>query len=126
MEDLAGRGDAALRRASAGAGVTAAWQSLAAALRAAAIWIGGGLRAGMELLAAGAARVPLLAPIVARYAAHYDRVERGPPEKLSEKTARFFQRWSIKFSAEYYEAKEREEAAQHSLATVRASPSPPN
>ena len=52
MESLAGRCGAALRRAAAATGVTAAWQSLAAGLRAVAIWIGGGLRAGMERLTA--------------------------------------------------------------------------
>jgi hypothetical protein len=54
----------------------------------------------------------LIGPIVQNYAAHYDRVEKQNVEKVSERVRGFFGRWSIKFSAEYYEAKEREKAAR--------------
>ena len=43
---------------------------------------------------------------------HYEQVGRRPPAPLSEKMSDYFARWSIKFSADYYEAKEREAAAQ--------------
>ena len=52
------------------------------------------------------------APWSQRYAAHYDGVSQQQPEKLSEKIGGFYERWSIKFTAEYYEAKERAEAAK--------------
>jgi hypothetical protein len=58
--------------------------------------------------------VRLIGPVVRSYAAHYRKVEHRNSEKLSEKLSGFFERWSIKFSAEYYEAKEREKAARFS------------
>ena len=58
--------------------------------------------------------VRLIGPVVRGYTAHYRKVEHRNSEKLSEKISGFFERWSIKFSAEYYEAKEREKAARSS------------
>jgi hypothetical protein len=68
-------------------------------------------RASMMGLVHGLSRLPLIGPIVKRYEAHYDGADPQHDEKLSEKLRGFFGRWSIKFSAEYYEAKERAEAA---------------
>jgi hypothetical protein len=44
------------------------------------------------------------------YAAHYAAADEERPEKLSDKVKSFFERWSMKFSAEYYEKKEKDEA----------------
>ncbi|GAF67426.1 unnamed protein product, partial [marine sediment metagenome] len=42
-----------------------------------------------------------------RYQTHYDAAaEQESPQKLSEKVKGFYERWSTKLSAEYYEAKE--------------------
>ena len=56
-------------------------------------------------------RFPLFGGIVQRYTAHYDEANRTPALKLSERTRGFFQRWSVKFTAEYYQDKERKDAA---------------
>ena len=48
---------------------------------------------------------PIVA-LVASYAAHFERAEKQGAEKLSETVRGFFERWSIKFSAEYYEAQD--------------------
>ena len=81
-------------------------------LNRAAAWIAGAVRAAASWSGERLSRVPLLGAIVSRYAAHYERAEQQPPGKLSEKVGGFFERWSLKFSAEYYEAKEREETAK--------------
>jgi hypothetical protein len=49
---------------------------------------------------------PLMGPIVNRYFARYGSMYSTRP---SEQVRGLFERWSIKFSADYYEAKEREE-----------------
>jgi hypothetical protein len=49
----------------------------------------------------GLSNLPLISVIRRRYAAHYDEVGLEPVP-LSERTRALFQRWSIKFSAEYY------------------------
>jgi hypothetical protein len=46
------------------------------------------------------------APLVSRYFARYGNVYSRPP---SEQVRGLFERWSIKFSADYYEAKDRQE-----------------
>jgi hypothetical protein len=56
--------------------------------------------------------VRLIGPVVMNCASHYESVEQRHAEKASEKLSGAFERWSIKFSAEYYEAKEREKAAK--------------
>jgi len=74
--------------------------------------IGRGLRA----LAAGTVAVlsalPLSSGIVRRYKEHCEEVSRQPSTPFSDKVTGFFARWSIKFSPEYYEAKEREAKQQ--------------
>jgi hypothetical protein len=83
-----------------------------AACNATAAVIGRGLRA----LAAGTVAVlsvlPLFSGIVRRYKEHYEEVSRQPSAPFSDKVTDFFARWSIKFSPEYYEAKEREAKQQ--------------
>ena len=49
---------------------------------------------------------PLVSSIMDRYFARYGSVYSTPP---SEQVRGLFERWSIKFSADYYETKEREE-----------------
>ena len=85
---------------------------LLAALNTAAVAIGRGLRNIAAIAVALLASIPLFGEIVRRYADHYDEASQRPPELLSDRVSRFFSRWSIKFSAEYYEAKEREEAGK--------------
>jgi hypothetical protein len=46
------------------------------------------------------------APLVSHYFARYGNVYSTPP---SEQVRGLFERWSIKFSADYYEAKDRQE-----------------
>jgi len=54
--------------------------------------------------------LPLIGPVLREYASHYESVRRDPG-KTSARLTSFWESWSIKFSAEYYEAKERKKAA---------------
>ena len=97
----------ALARSAFRIGLGKLASQLFAVCAAVAGWIGTVSRALMIGLIHGLSRLPLIGPIVKSYEAHYDGADPQNVEKLSEKIRGFFGRWSIKFSAEYYEAKER-------------------
>ena len=66
------------------------------------------LRSAFSLLS----RVLLIGPVLRSYAAHYAAVEQRNAQKTSERIGGLFETWSIRFSAEYYERKEREKEAK--------------
>jgi hypothetical protein len=74
--------------------------------------IGRGLRALAVGTVAVLSALPLSSGIVRRYKEHCEEVSRQPSAPFSDKVTGFFARWSIKFSPEYYEAKEREAKQQ--------------
>jgi hypothetical protein len=82
-----------------------------AGLNGTVAWISRMTWTAMARFVAVLSRLPMLGGIVQRYVAHYDHANRVPTEKFSEKARGFFERWSVKFTAEYYEAKEQREAA---------------
>jgi hypothetical protein len=88
------------------------FEVLLAALNTAAAATGRSLRAIAVRAVAMLSSAPLLGTIVRHYADHYDAANRRPAELLTDRVAGAVSRWSIKFSAEYYEAKEREEAGK--------------
>jgi hypothetical protein len=119
---------AVLGRAAALVGLSYVTSTLSAAFNGLAAGIGKPARAARTRMVAAVSRLPLvdsiLGSIVRTYSAHYDGVEAAHTERFSEKAGAFFGRWSIKFSAEYYEAKEREEAAKrHALQIGAMQPS---
>jgi hypothetical protein len=83
-----------------------------AACNATAAAIGRGLRAIAAGTVAVLSALPLSSGIVRRYKEHREEVSRQPSAPFSDKVTDFFARWSIKFSSEYYEAKEREAKQQ--------------
>ncbi len=83
---------------------------LLASLDSVAAVIGQGLRNIAAIAVALLASIPLLGAVVKRYADQYEQANRQPAKLLSDRVSGFYSRWSIKFSAEYYEASEREEA----------------
>ena len=99
-----------------------------AGCNAAAGWIGTAARAAVVHLVRGLSRLPLVGAIIRSYEARYNGANAQDQKKLSEKTREFFARWSIKFSAEYYEERERAEAAGLQGASVGApaTNAPPN
>ena len=74
--------------------------------------IGRGAKAGGERLFVIFSEVPLIGRIVRSYAVHYGDPQCRSTAKASERVRGFFQRWSIKFSPEYYEAREQGPGAQ--------------
>jgi hypothetical protein len=108
VEEMVG----ALGRGAASVGLDRMSQSLLAWLDAMTTRIGKVSRAAAAGTVEGLSKVPLIGAVVMSYAAHYDRAEQQHAVRLSEKVSNFFGRWSEKFTAEYYEAKEREEAAK--------------
>jgi hypothetical protein len=93
-----------------GAAALVGVSSAARTLKGVAVRVGNALRdaRGNALERLSAAR--LIGPLVRRCALHFKRREERN-ERVSEKLRGVFERWSVKFSAEYYEAKERETAA---------------
>lgn len=60
-------------------------------------------------------RVPLLGPVLRSYETHYDDRGAAPSKRISQRIKEFFQRWEIKFTPAYYEAKALAEAARHAV-----------
>jgi hypothetical protein len=76
----------------------------------------------------GLSTLPLIGAIIRRYETHYGQAaDRQSPERLSERVRGFFERWSIKFSAEHYEGKDAEAktAERNSTASNIAPPGVP-
>ena len=110
---------AALGRAASLVGLSDLSNTLFAGLSGLAARIGRASRAATTRTVEGLSRLPLIGSIVRRYAA--DGVGEPPAERFSEKVGGFFERWSIKFSAEYYESREKDEAAKQSTGTTPPS-----
>ncbi len=101
---------AALARSPPVAGLRHGWNRVSPVLVGAAVRLARGTRTAAVSVARAARAVPLVGTAIARYEAHYDRAT-DHEERLSARVHGFFARWSVKFTAQYYEAKEREAAA---------------
>jgi hypothetical protein len=104
---------AAMERVAALVGLSYLSDTLWSGLNGLAARIGGAFRAATRHAFESLSGVWLIGPVVKNCAAYCESVrQRNAEEKASEKLRGFFARWSIKFSAEYYEAKERAIAAK--------------
>ncbi len=102
-----------LERAADRVGLSRLLEVLTAGFKGLTAAIGKAAGAAATRMVATASSLPLIGSIVRSYATHYDGTGAAyAAEKFSKRSSGFFARWSIKFSAEYYEAKEREEAAK--------------
>ena len=89
------------------------WSStLFAKFNGLAAWASKVSRAAMTHTVDGISRLPLIGSIGRSYAAHYNVANQQHADKFSKKVSGFFGRWSIKFSADYYEAKEKDQTAK--------------
>jgi hypothetical protein len=111
-EVVAARLGDAWHHTAAYTGLTELWRATLAGINNTAAWIRAKTWAVMTRIVAIMSRFPVFGGVVQRYTAHYDEANREPAVKFSEKVRGFFERWSVKFTAEYYEAKERQEAAK--------------
>jgi hypothetical protein len=123
-EHAAAAASDALRGAAASVGLSYLADRAWAGFTALAGWIGRAVGVATTRTVEGLARAPLIGAVVRSYAARYEDVGEQQPEKLSRKVSGFFARWSIHFSAEYYEAKEREEAAKRQAVAQAATDQP--
>ena len=109
-------GDIVMRLA-ASTGLTQTWVWLSGAGAGLLTHTGEALREAMGGALKRLSQAPLIGPTANRWLGDFERV-RPPHVKASERLRRAFGKWSIKFSAEYYEAKEREEAAKAASAKM--------
>jgi hypothetical protein len=121
-EDAADRAAAAIGRAAAAAGLVRPWQAVVSAVDGAVTGTIGAARAVLRPPVLWLAKLPVAGPVLRTYASHYDRAGKRPSERLSEKVRAFLQRWELKFTPAYYEAKEKEETAKGKAASA-ATPS---
>jgi hypothetical protein len=99
-----------LKRVASFLGLTSLFNILLAGLKSLLARIGTASRTVMMRRVEEVSRVPLLGSIVVSYAARYKSSDQRKAAKPSEKIRKLFERWSIKFSIEHYEAKEEETA----------------
>jgi hypothetical protein len=111
-EDVAAEARDALHHTAAATGLSRLGNALLAGVNATAAAIGSAVCTTMLHLAELSSKTPLLGAIAERYDAHYDAANDKPTGKFSERVRDFYARWSVKFTAEYYHAKERRDAAK--------------
>jgi hypothetical protein len=112
MEAAFAASSVAVRRSAEKAGFISASKTVLGALDRSVAAGGRRARAASVRIVELLASVPLFGGIVRRYERHYDEVSRQPKPLLSRRVSDFYERWSIKFTAKYYEDREREQAAK--------------
>lgn len=105
-----GQVEGAMNRAAEKGGLLHVWDRALEGLARGLAAIGNGIRAVTRPAVRWLTKVPLIGPLVRSYESHYDRAGEDKPQKLSQRVRAFFDRWEIKFTPSYYEAKDREKA----------------
>jgi hypothetical protein len=114
-ERAASDGTRVLRRSAIRIGLRQLTDRLLDGLNDLAARIGRCLRAISKAVLRGLFVLPLAGPIIRRYQTHYGAAaEHESLQKLSERIKGSYERWSVKLSAEYYEAKDAEAATSQS------------
>jgi hypothetical protein len=103
----------AMGRAAVRVGLDDIWRVVVAGLGKVAMQALVAARSALTIVNDALARLPLMGPIFRSYAAHYDRVDRPDSRQPGEKLRALFARWALNFSADYYEAKERQQTVAH-------------
>ena len=111
-EQAAARAEQAMGRAAAHSGLRDLYSATVRTLNDVTDRVGLRVRAIATRVGAALAKTPLIGNVIATYAERYERANTQPLEPLSDKVSGFFARWSVKFTAEYYEAKEKAETAK--------------
>jgi len=102
----------AVRHTAVSAGLIRLASAALAEFNSAVAWLGGTARTASARIVHALSKVPLFGGIIERYEAHYNEANREPVDKFSHRARGFFERWSVKFTAEYYETKERQDAGK--------------
>jgi len=111
-EFIAAETSDALKHTAAATGLSRLWSAMLTGLNGGAAWARKTTWGVMTHIVAVLSRFPVFGGIVQRYTEHYDHANREPAPKFSDRVRGFFERWSVKFTAEYYDAKERQDAAK--------------
>jgi hypothetical protein len=82
------------------------WPDLVEQFKLATTEAGREMRFALRQVIAACARLPVIGALIRRYVKHYG--DTAESEKLSVRTRALFARWSTNFTAEYYEAKDRD------------------
>lgn len=116
----------ALRRSAHRLGLRQRFGRLRNRFGALAARIGKAVRTAAIRTLHGLSALPLIGTVIRRYETHYDEAaDQESRQRLSERVRGFFERWSIKFSAEYYDAKDAEAKDAEAKAAKAASPGAP-
>lgn len=117
-----GQTEEAAERWASALGLVQTWRALGAAIDQTAIAIKTAFRSLLHVTTVRLARVPVLGPVIRNYEEHYESADAAPPQRLSQKVKAFFQKWEIKFSPAYYEAKEKDKAHEPHAAKAADAP----
>jgi hypothetical protein len=113
-ERAATDGTRVLRRSAIRIGLRQLFERLLDGLNDLAVRTGKATRLIATGAVQGLSSLPLIGPVIRHYEKHYGEAsEQGSPRKLSERIKGLYERWSIKLSVEYYEAKNAEAASGH-------------
>jgi hypothetical protein len=107
-------GTRVLRRSATRIGLRQLYERLLDGLNDLAVQIGRAMRVMARRTIRELSGLPLIGPIIRRYEKQYDEAaQQESPQKLSERIKGIYDRWSIKLSVEYYEAKDAEVATSN-------------
>jgi hypothetical protein len=111
IESIIATNAAAARRTAALVALGDFLDGLWTEMKELAAWFGKLVRTVTVQTIKGLSELPLVGAVVKSYIAHYRGATASDHEKFSETVSRLYARWSINFSAEYYEAKDLDDAA---------------
>ncbi len=121
-----GRVEETAERWASALGLVQTWRALGAAIDQTAIAIKTAFRSLLHATTLRLARVPVLGPVIRNYEEHYESADSAPPQRFSQKIKAFFQKWEIKFTPAYYEAREKEKAAANAESSAASPERPPS
>jgi hypothetical protein len=93
-------------------GLTSLGSQLVATFNAAGLATDGAARAALLWVVDQLAAISFMSGMMRGYQAQYDAISEHPKPPVSERVRDFYARWSVKFTAQYYEDRERDEATK--------------
>jgi hypothetical protein len=107
-QDVAGNAADAVAGAASSVGLTQACSTLSCTFNGAVAAVTRTCMRGTSGAVSLLSRVWVIGPVIRNYEFQYRSASRRQREKVSEKLSGFYARWSVRFTAEYYETKARE------------------
>jgi hypothetical protein len=104
-QDAAGNAADAVAGAASSVGLTQACNTLSRSFNGTVAALARGCVRGASGAVTLLSRLWVIGPIIRNYESQYHSATQRDGEKASEKLSSFYERWSVRFTAEYYEAK---------------------